>query len=319
MPRENQYAQAKSDYQAVNQTTPAFALLFVALLFVAFLGTSIIGAQINFNIYPQQKAFLRTLFPQNNNVASSTPIIAPANTNLANRTVNSTVSSNTAVNSINSSNDASEEALKLINSNVEPESLSTFERDQMADKLFQVGIKFTKSSDYADAEKFYRKAILFDPDQANYHHELGYSLYRQKKYQESIIVLKQAIQLKSLNSETKEILAKNYLALQNWSEASEILQDVTTQNPGSAQNQYNLGQAFKNAGKIDSAITALQNAAKLKPKDANTHYELGLCYFLTGQSENVRDEYLQLLALNPSLAEKLNQRTHAVQLRSNTN
>lgn len=314
-----EYAQAKSNYQAVNQTIPAFLALFGV-----FFAASVIGAQINLNLYPSQKeelsrllASLQTSRNIGNNQASQPSTSVMNGAFAVNGTANSAVNANNNgnanlhANSLGNSASHSDLALQMINTDAAPETFASFEREQMANELFQAGVKLTKRNNYSEAIRFYRKAILFNGSKAEYYHELGYALYRQKNYQESINNLKQAADLTSSSLETRQILAKNYLALQKWSDASDVLQEIVKVRPNSAQTQYQLGIALKNAGQLDSGITALQRAVQLKPDDANYQYDLGLCYVQSELNEEADETYYQLLQLNPALAEKLRQKINS--------
>jgi DNA-binding helix-hairpin-helix protein with protein kinase domain/Flp pilus assembly protein TadD len=191
--------------------------------------------------------------------------------------------------------------------NIDINSLTHIERLDKAKEYYEQGIEFTKSNNYVKAEKFYREAIRFDDSKASYHHELGYALYRLRKYQDSVSALQKAINLDSLNDNTKEILGLNYIELKKWTEAQKIFSDLTRTNYNSFPIYYNLGIAARNTGDNYAAVTALQKAVQIKPNDARAHYEMGRCYIKLGQISAVDAQYQILLTLNPKLAEQLKQ------------
>ena len=157
--------------------------------------------------------------------------------------------------------------------------------------------------------KYYQAAVKFDNAQANYFHELGYALYRIKRYQDSITALQKSASLGSTNNDTQRVLGLNYIELKKWGEAQKVFTEITRSDYYSFPAFYNLGISAKNAGDLTVAEDALKRAVALKPNEAKAHFELGRCYIKSGQISNADAEYQTLLLLSPQLADRLKQET----------
>lgn len=64
---------------------------------------------------------------------------------------------------------------------------------------------------------------------------------------------------------------------------------------------HDLGNTFARIGQLDRAITLYQEALKLKPKDAEVHYRLGLALREAGREEEAALEFAQARRLDPTL------------------
>ena len=120
------------------------------------------------------------------------------------------------------------------------------------------------------------------------------------------------------NQTTSPMLAESTEAI------SSVLKGVSE-----AQRNYNAGVALYDSGKLDEAISALKEANKVKPKDPQTqymlgmvywkaaaynepdwaeaHFRLGLTYYVLGRNSQTNEAYKRLLQLNSTLANKLYQ------------
>ncbi|HEV2827401.1 MAG TPA: tetratricopeptide repeat protein [Pyrinomonadaceae bacterium] len=70
-----------------------------------------------------------------------------------------------------------------------------------------------------------------------------------------------------------------------------------------ADENYVAGVAFYDAGKLDEAISALKNANKLKPNDAQTQYMLGLVYWKAKAYNDAVDSFKRAVRFKPDWAE----------------
>ena len=88
-----------------------------------------------------------------------------------------------------------------------------------------------------------------------------------------------------------------------WAEAVEAYRQAAQLNPGSAEIQDMLGDAYMNAGRYKEAFIAYQEAVRLAPRDAETHYKLGAAYIEMGQYGDSFQPFQRALSLDPQFAE----------------
>lgn len=73
--------------------------------------------------------------------------------------------------------------------------------------------------------------------------------------------------------------------------------------PADAAAHSNLGNAQKDLGQLEEAVTSYRRALKLKPNLAGIHLNLGIALMEIGQVENAIKSFRQALALEPNYAE----------------
>jgi TonB family protein len=80
----------------------------------------------------------------------------------------------------------------------------------------------------------------------------------------------------------------------------EELEAMVRQNPGSAEAQIRLGDAYRASGRDDDAIAAYIESIRLKP-DSAAYFELGRSYDRLNRYDEAREAYGQALSLNTRL------------------
>ena len=102
----------------------------------------------------------------------------------------------------------------------------------------------------------------------------------------------------------EQVEAGNRLAGEKrWAEAVEAYRLAAFADPGSAEIQGLLGDAYMNAGRYKEAFAAYQEAIRLAPKDPEAHYKLGAAYIVMGQYGDSFQPFLQALRFDPQYAE----------------
>ena len=67
----------------------------------------------------------------------------------------------------------------------------------------------------------------------------------------------------------------------------------------------NLGVVYRRLGRYQEAVEAFKQAIRLKPDYANAHYNLGVTYFLLGDTSSALQEYNILKDLGKESANQL--------------
>jgi DNA-binding helix-hairpin-helix protein with protein kinase domain/Flp pilus assembly protein TadD len=289
-------AQAQSNRNAVKDFTPGVAAVFVLALVIPFGGFIVNNASTR----SMQIADSKT-----NITPTPSPTFAEiSNTNYANIAINSVNANISNVSNVNANTNQNATALLTLTDS-EIAALSEFERQAKADELYNQGVDATKANSYSKAEKFYREAIRYNDSKPDYYHELGYALYRLRKFKDSIAALQKSVSLGSKNEDSEKILGLNYIELKDWSKAQEIYAGMNRRGDNSFLVNFNLGVAAKNNGSYQTAIAALRRAVQAQPNNAKAHFELGICYHKFGIRNLAEEEYQILLDLDPKLADSL--------------
>src|SRR6185436_4577709 len=116
-----------------------------------------------------------------------------------------------------------------------------------------------------EAEDHLNQAISLKPTVGNYHYDLGFVLYQQKKYEASVPVLKRAVELDGENLMARFLLGRTYvsahrsLLLGNFSKLALVqLNYVVRKNPRFPTLHYHIGLIYSNDGAIEKAIQELK-------------------------------------------------------------
>ncbi len=181
-------------------------------------------------------------------------------------------------------------------------AMSAQYREYAATNLHNQSLGLT---DYEKVERKLRLAVRLNADDIFILNRLGYVLYEQKKYKQSLKILNQSLKLDSENLGTKTYIGMNYIRMERFADAVQIFADLTREYPGVDAVFYNLGLAYKGLKDYHSAVNAFRSAVEISPNDADSRYEIGYCLYKTGDEVGARKEYQTLRDIDTETAEKL--------------
>jgi tetratricopeptide (TPR) repeat protein len=162
------------------------------------------------------------------------------------------------------------------------------------------GLSLAAVGRYSEAEHHLNQAITLKPTVGNYHYDLGFVLYQQKKYEASVPVLKRAVELDGENLMARFLLGRTYvsahrsLLLGNFSKlALEQLNYVARKNPRFPTLHYHIGLIYSNDGAIEKAIQELKLEIQYQPSNAQARVALAELLLKKGELEAAMEQ-LQL-------------------------
>ena len=192
-------------------------------------------------------------------------------------------------------------------------ALSDGKRAEYAENLLMQTSPFVyEAPNYKKDERKMRLAIRLKGNDTRFLNQLGYALYEQEKYDESLKYLNNSLKIESENSATKIFIGMNYLQMKRFKDARRILTEVTDQYKSSFEGFYNLGLAHSGLKDYASAVSSLQKAAEINPDDTDTHYQLGYSFYKLNKEDEAYREYEMLLKLDKTKAERLIEETELV-------
>ena len=130
----------------------------------------------------------------------------------------------------------------------------------------QQAITLARQGKLQEAEAGFRHALRLKPDHAEYHSNLGNTLFYQRKYDEAIVCYQEALRL--------------------W--------------PDFANAYSNLANVFKEQGRIDDAIANYRHALQLDPNLADAYNNLGATLADQGDFEQAAASYQRGLRSSPT-------------------
>jgi protein O-GlcNAc transferase len=143
-----------------------------------------------------------------------------------------------------------------------------------------IAIEHQRAGRLREAETIYRQILAADPDHPDAWHLLGLIASEVANHQAAVECIQRALLLRP-----------------DWAEA-----------------HFNLGNAWRNQGKLDQAIACYQRALQLKPDYAEMHNNLGLAWRDRGDLDQAVARYRRALQLKPDYAEAHNNLGNALVL-----
>ena len=271
------FLQAKSNAEVLGSNAPAIVVLVLITILTPYFG--FIVSQINAP---------RSNYGNRGGYATSAPPSKLTGTGIASDSLELSVPSENVT-------------------DAEINKMSGSQRSKYAENLFSQAsdLAYKQKPDYVQSEEKIRLAVRLKENEPRLLNLLGYVLYAQHQYKESLNYLNQSLKIDGSNINTKIFISINYLDLKRFRDARRLLTEVVQQYPGSFEGLYNLGLAHSGLKDYKSAVEVLEKAAEIGKDDADTHYELGFNYYKSGNKGGAFNEYQRLLGLNSTMAEKL--------------
>lgn len=162
-------------------------------------------------------------------------------------------------------------------------------------KLEYLGLAWEKSGDYEKAGSYYREAIeKADDNKGKYYNRLGFFLTERGNYEESVEMLKKAIELKPSSIYYENLgYAFEQSGKTAQAEAS-YMKAVEVADYDKDIYENRLGIFYYNQGKYGKSVTHYEQAAELNPKPV--YFEnLGLSYENMHQPQKAEENYRKAL------------------------
>jgi tetratricopeptide (TPR) repeat protein len=154
-----------------------------------------------------------------------------------------------------------------------------------------MGLVLAQTNDDDGAIKEFREAIRIHPDYAEAHANLGSALML-TDVEGAIPELEKAVELDPASVEALFNLAEAYGNSPSHGTAKQIeaLRKVVSMAPTFARGHLALGKALLHDGKLDDAVTQLQEATRLDHQSGEAHYQLGLALARAGKQAEATAE-----------------------------
>ncbi|RMD99598.1 MAG: tetratricopeptide repeat protein [Calditrichaeota bacterium] len=158
---------------------------------------------------------------------------------------------------------------------------------------------------------FFRNGTLIDSQSQEYDPNLSEDTllnatrsFHEEKKSEIRSLLELAESLKdSEQAETKNLLGLALMRKGMYEEAISELEDAIVISPKNSTIYNNLGKAYLGVNKVDEAITVLEKAIELSPDFADYHNNLGLAYLKKDQCRKAVEQFEQATNINAYYAD----------------
>ncbi|UCH92104.1 MAG: tetratricopeptide repeat protein [Candidatus Aminicenantes bacterium] len=172
-----------------------------------------------------------------------------------------------------------------------------FQRD-MAKAEYDRALAFTRSQNFEEAIKGYRKAIAHRQNYPDAYNNLGNMLRKVEKTREAIENYKKALEYEPRHYFANLNLAQIYYSLNQLDEAVDYYSKALEINP--SEYIYNvLSNTLFKSGKVKEAIDVLSDAVKIYGRKTNFLNNLGILYAFRKEPEKAKQLFLEVIEKNP--------------------
>jgi tetratricopeptide (TPR) repeat protein len=176
--------------------------------------------------------------------------------------------------------------------NLEPDAIKRI-REQFLDdtNYLRAGDEFRKQGDYANAIRWYRRALDINPNNALVHANWGTCLLYEGKLKQAKERFAQAL---ALRPDLPEAHCSMGIILRQEGKPQEAVQsyrEALRIKPNFSLAHLHLGTLLLDLGRFDQAKEHLSEAVRLDPRDPFAHFNLGAAY---GRDENPQEAAVHL-------------------------
>ena len=181
-------------------------------------------------------------------------------------------------------------------------------RSYFAPKKLEELAEMIRLGHYGPAIRKLNSIIEQDERDIQAHFLLGEAYRLQAKYPQAITEYKMILKIGRFTNRLREEavrskLAALYLKINSLDEAKNEFLILTKLEPMNAENFYQVGLLFKNAGLADKAINYFRQASKVNPAHENALLHNGIMTYQQGGLLDAKKSLSQAVQLNPNLYE----------------
>jgi tetratricopeptide (TPR) repeat protein len=149
--------------------------------------------------------------------------------------------------------------------------------------------------DEAGAETTIRSYLHENPDSADAHFLLAYTLFREKKATDSLAEYTAAARYRKPSADDLMAIGADYVLLNDNEDADRLFMQVTAIQPNNELAWYYLGRARFYENRFEDAVKVFDMCLRLKPHDVSAETNLGLAYQELGRDNDAIAAYRQAI------------------------
>jgi tetratricopeptide (TPR) repeat protein len=172
-------------------------------------------------------------------------------------------------------------------------------------RLFDEGVAASRTNDHDTAIAKFTEATQLLPGCFDCYYNIGFAYAQKKEYDKAEESFKKALEIKPEYVEAYNGLATIYNAQKKFDQAQQASQKAAelaaaagpAAGGGGVDALYNQGVIAWNAGRAEDAKKAFEEAIKVNPDHADSHYQLAMCFVNLGklpEAAAMFEKYLQL-------------------------
>jgi len=185
------------------------------------------------------------------------------------------------------------------------------------DLHYYLGNIHAKRGDFTQAEREYRAALELDPNNAVIHSNLGTMCAGRGDYDEAAKEFQCAVKLVPRRSEFRANLGAAYVKLKNHRAAEDEFRVALEINPDNAKACFQLAELLLQQNRLlDEAIALTTRGLAVMPANPDGHVMLGNLYLRLGKIDSAITQFERAARFNPKQADALRAKINELKQRS---
>ncbi|MEW6261499.1 MAG: tetratricopeptide repeat protein [Thermodesulfobacteriota bacterium] len=174
-------------------------------------------------------------------------------------------------------------------------------RQRLAGLYAEVGLILKKQGRLKEAIEQFERGVLADPSLARVQEALAEAYLADGRPTEAGRAWERALALDPRSERIKINLAEAFLLSDQAERAEPLFKDLYDRKPDDLHVLNRLGMALRKQGKHTQAADYYNKGLAINERDENLHFNLGRCYFETGQTKEAVRALTRALEINPRL------------------
>jgi len=170
-------------------------------------------------------------------------------------------------------------------------------------RLFNIAMEDQRKGELEKCIADWQTALAVSPDEPTALYYLGVALSDSKRYEDALVPLRKAVELKPTDARPHATLGIALLRLKQPDEALAQLQEAVESNPRDVKAQSALGSLLAEKGQFQEAIPHFAQALEIAPDDADTQNDIAVALVRAGKPEAAVPYLEKALAADPNAPE----------------
>jgi len=170
------------------------------------------------------------------------------------------------------------------------------------DKALDMALSHHQAGDLETAADIYRQILHHQPGNPSALHFLGVVALQRKRHAEAAELISRAVALKPDYADAHSNLGNAFREMGRLEEAETSYRKAIAVNPGFAMAHYNMGSVLLDRSLPEEAVKSFRRAIAANPRLAEAHVNLGNALRNTGDLEEAEKSYRTALQIQPGLA-----------------
>lgn len=166
----------------------------------------------------------------------------------------------------------------------------------------KLGYSLYRQKKYDLAVGAYRKSLEINPRNAIVYDNLGNALREQKKFDDAITAYREAIKQNPKYGSAYNNLGYILYSQQKLKEAADVYRQAVENDPINTTFHNNLGNALRDLKQLNEAVKVYREATRLDPRNTSAFNNLGYALYILKQYDQAIKAYREAIKLDPKNA-----------------